>query len=111
MCVAEPTKLSLWRPNKDEAATLSIRSASGKVQTVAWAAGKATVAWPGSLPVASGAEYQIDTGGADKSSVSFVRVASAPTDIVGAAKVLIDNGCQNQLDLLVDNASKTAAPQ
>jgi hypothetical protein len=106
MCVSNPGKLSLWRPNKDEAAKLSIRSADGKVQTVNWAAGSATTAWPTALPVKSGAEYQIDMGGADKSSVSFVTVKSPPSDLVGAAKVLIDNGCQNQLDLLVENASK-----
>ena len=30
----------------------------------------------------------------------------APTDLVGAAQVLIENGCQKQLDLLVESASK-----
>lgn len=107
MCVSNPAKLALWRPNKDEAAKLSIRSADGKVQTVDWAAGKETTAWPSSLPVKSGAQYQIDMGGADKSNVSFVTVKNPPpSDLVGAAKVLIDNGCENQLDLLVENASK-----
>ena len=33
-------------------------------------------------------------------------VKSPPADMVGAAQVLIENGCQNQLDLLVDGASK-----
>lgn len=106
MCVAEPAKLTMWRPNRDEAAKISIRSGDGKVQTLDWAAGKATAAWPSTLPVKSGAEYQIETGGADKSSVSFVTVSKPPADLVGAAQLLIANGCQNQLDLLVENASK-----
>lgn len=106
MCVAEPSKLTLWRPNKDDAAKISIRSEDGKVQTLDWLAGSATVAWPSALPIKSGEEYQVETGGADKSNVSIVTVSKPPADLVGTAQLLIANGCQNQLDLLVDNASK-----
>jgi hypothetical protein len=107
MCVAEPTKLSLWRPTKDDATKITIRSSDGKVQTVDWAAGKATTAWPANMPVVAGAEYQIESAGnSDKSSISFVKVSNPPSDLPGAAQILIKNGCQNQLDLLVDNASK-----
>jgi phage-related tail fiber protein len=107
VCVAEPTKLSLWRPSKEEATKVTIRSSDGKVQTLSWAAGKATTAWPAALPVTSGAEYQIESdGNSDKSSISFVRVTNPPSDLPGAAQMLIKAGCQNQLDLLVDNASK-----
>jgi hypothetical protein len=35
-----------------------------------------------------------------------VTVNSVPADMVGTAQVLIENGCQNQLDLLVSSASK-----
>ena len=38
---------------------------------------------------------------------SCVIVKAAPNDLVGAAQVLIANGCQNQLDLLVSSASKS----
>jgi hypothetical protein len=38
--------------------------------------------------------------------VTFVTVASPPKDLVGAAQLLIENGCENQLDLLVQSASK-----
>jgi hypothetical protein len=107
MCVTETSKLSLWRPSKDDATKVTIRSSDGKMQTVDWAAGKATAAWPAALPVVSGAEYQIESAGnSDKSSISFVKVSNPPSDLPGAAQVLIKNGCQNQLDLLVDNASK-----
>ena len=77
-------------------------------RSASWAAGKASAVWPASLPLANSAEYQIEwpsTG--EKSSVTFVTVASAPSDLVGAAQVLIENGCQNQLDLLVESASKS----
>jgi len=72
-----------------------------------WAAGSALTAWPAALPIKSGASYQIewpDTG--ERSSLSFVSVPGTPGDLVGAAQVLIENGCQKQLDLLVESASK-----
>ena len=108
ICVTNTAKLQLWRPDAEAAAKVNIRSADGKSQEIDWAAGKAVTLWPAALPVASGTEYQIewpDTG--DKSSVSFVSVPNAPGDLVGAAQVLIENGCQHQLDLLVQGASKT----
>jgi len=106
MCVTNASKLQLWRPESDAAVKISIRSSDGKSQDVDWAAGKASTVWPAALPIASGSEYQIEwpeTG--DKSSVTFVTVPNAPSDIVGAAQVLIENGCQHQLDLLVQSAS------
>jgi hypothetical protein len=107
MCVTNASKVQLWRPDSEAGVTLNIRSADGKSQELNWAAGKASAQWPASLPVSSGAQYQIEwpeTG--DKSSVTFVTVPNAPTDLVGAAQVLIQNGCQHQLDLLVEGASK-----
>ena len=76
---------------------------------MSWAAGKASASWPGALPVVTGAEYRIDgPNEGDNTSLSFVTVASAPSDLVGTAQLLIENGCQNQLDLLVAGASKAA---
>jgi hypothetical protein len=107
MCVTNASKVQLWRPESESAVKINIRSSDGKSQDLDWAAGKASAMWPTALPVASGAEYQIewpDTG--DKSSVTFVTVRDTAADIVGTAQVLIENGCQHQLDLLVQSASK-----
>jgi len=107
VCVANAGKLQLWRPEADSAVKINIRSAEGKTEALSWPAGKTSAAWPASLPIKTGAEYQIewpDSG--DSSSVTFVAVPASPQDLVGAAQVLIENGCQNQLDLLVDSASK-----
>ena len=54
--------------------------------------------------------YQVewpDSG--DKSNLDLVTVPPPPTDLVGAAQVLIEHGCQKQLDLLVESASKAAS--
>lgn len=107
MCVTSAGKLNLWRPDADGAAKITIRSSDGKSQEVSWAAGKHSAAWPSALPISSSTEYQIEwPSSGEKSSVSFVSVPNAPADLVGAAQVLIENGCQNQLDVLVESASK-----
>ena len=107
MCVTQSSELKLWRPETDTEGTISIRSADGKSQEVNWAAGKATTAWPTALPVTNSVEYQIEWAGTgDKTKVTFVTVPRSPADLMGAAQLLIENGCENQLDLLVDSASK-----
>jgi len=102
LCVANPSKLTLWRPQKDDAIKLTIRG-GGSEQTLDWEAGKDTIAWPSGLPVTSGAEYQIsqpDSG--DTARVTFVTIANPPSDSVATAQSLIANGCENQLDVLVE---------
>lgn len=107
-CVADPAKLQLWRPESDGAGKVTISSTDGKSQPLSWAAGKALAAWPSALPLTSGAQYLVEgLDGGDKNSVELVIVKAAPNDLVGAAQVLIANGCQNQLDLLVSGASKS----
>lgn len=108
ICVAEPAKLKLWRPNADSVATLSIRSGPN-THSIEFAKGHATVPWPAQLPVANGREYQLElTGSGDVGKVSFVTVNAPPADLVAAAELLIAKGCQNQLDLLIESADKAA---
>jgi hypothetical protein len=107
VCVSDASKLQLWRPDSETPATVQIHSAEGATEELTWAAGTSLTAWPAALPIKNGASYQIewpDTG--EKSSLSFVSVPGTPGDLVGAAQVLIQNGCQKQLDLLVESASK-----
>src|SRR5690349_3566825 len=107
VCVNNASKLQVWRPDSDSAATVQIHSSDGQSQNLSWAAGKALAAWPAALQVKTGAQYQIDWGDSgDKSSLDVVTVGSVPSDLVGTAQVLIQNGCQNQLDLLVAGAGK-----
>jgi hypothetical protein len=106
VCVADTSKLQLWRADSEAEMTVEVRSPDGKKQELSWAAGKALAPWPATVPVRAGS-YQVEwpsTG--EKSNLDFVQVKSPPADMLGAAKVLIENGCQKQLDLLVDSASK-----
>jgi hypothetical protein len=108
ICVSNASSVQAWRPDKETAMTVKIRSADGSTQDLTWAAGNALASWPASLPIVGGVEYQVEwPDGADTSKLDIVTVNSLPTDdLVGAAQVLIEHGCQNQLDLLVDGASK-----
>lgn len=104
ICVADASKLTLWRPQKDDAIKLTIKG-GGAEQTIDWPAGKDTIAWPSALPVTSGAEYQLaQPDGGDMARVTFVTLANPPGDTVGTAQSLIANGCNNQLDVLVDGS-------
>ena len=105
LCVANPSALTLWRPQKDDAIKLTIRG-GGNEQTLDWAAGKDTVSWPANLPVTGGAEYHLSQpDGADTARVTFVMLANQPSDNIGTAQSLIANGCDNQLDVLVEAES------
>ena len=107
MCVTSTSKVQLWRPDAESEAKIKIRSADGQSQDLDWAAGATAAVWPAALPIKSGEPYQLEwTDSGDKSSLTFVAVPNTPPDLVGAAQVLIENGCQHQLDLLVDGASK-----
>jgi hypothetical protein len=106
ICVTNAGSLQLWRPDSEAEMTINIRSADGKSEPLSWAAGKSLTAWPTTLPIANGA-YQVewpDTG--EHSSLDVVTVPATPDDLVSTAQVLIQNGCQKQLDLLVQSASK-----
>ncbi|WP_308516243.1 hypothetical protein [Sphingomonas flavescens] len=106
VCVAN-NKLQLWRPDSEGALTVTIRSQDGQAQQLSWAAGKALAAWPAALPLKSGAEYSVEwPDGGDTNKLELVSVSSPPADLVGSAQVLVDKGCQKQLDLLVEGASK-----
>lgn len=106
VCVSSGGKVKLWRPDSASEATVNVRNSGGAVQSLKWSAGSPSVDWPAAMPLADG-DYQIewvDTG--EKADVSLVKVATSPDDLVGAAQLLIQNGCENQLNVLVDSASK-----
>ena len=106
ICLAEGSALKMWRPSSEEAAKLKITTA-GKTMTVDWPAAKASMDWPTALPIAEGADYQLAiVGGPSPETVRFVKMPVIPADAVDAAQALIERGCQNQLDVLVESLDK-----
>lgn len=110
VCINTGSALKLWRPDKEAPITVKIHDADGKSQDLSWAAGVALASWPAALPIKNGAEYQVEwPDGGDSSKLEMIPIVPPPPeDIVGAAQVLIEHGCQKQLDLLVQSASKAA---
>jgi hypothetical protein len=109
VCVSSASKVQLWRPTSEDAVTVQIRKPDGTSEPVTWASGSALTAWPTGLAIKNGVAYSVEwpeTG--DKSNLEFVSVDAPPADMVGTAQVLIANGCQNQLDLLVASAGKAS---
>ena len=103
MCIGSAGGLKMWRPNAEEAGTLSISAGEGPVTKVDWPAGKATVDWPTALKIADGTEYRLAlSDGTSAGSVKFAVMAGIPDNVTDAAQSLIQRGCQNQLDVLVD---------
>lgn len=112
VCIADAKKLQLWRPESDSDESIEIKSSDGSAQRLSWAHGKALTAWPAALPVKTGVQYEIASSvRPDKSSLEIVTLSAVPTDKVATAQELIKNGCQNQLDLLVANATKDSSGQ
>ncbi len=99
VCVADPARLMLWRPQSREATKLKI-SASASAATLDWAAGKSTLAWPATLKIASGSEYQLAQSGISNiARISVVTVArhrptsSAPARCWSAMGVRTSSMC------------------
>lgn len=110
ICVANAKTLQLWRPDTSAAANVEIHSSDGQAQKLSWAAGKSLTNWPAALPIKSGGKYEIEwSDSGDRSNVDIVTVSAVPPDMVGTAQVLIQNGCENQLDLLVSSAKKAGS--
>ncbi|HEX8585683.1 MAG TPA: hypothetical protein VF680_14900 [Allosphingosinicella sp.] len=103
VCVADSGKVQLWRADASEAVRVTLAPADGAARTVDWAAGQDVLDWPKDLPVTSGAAYEVSVGGSgDTSRLVFAGVGQAPQDEAVLAEALIAQGCQNQLDALLE---------
>jgi hypothetical protein len=100
VCVADASGLELWRPNAAEAVVLSVSGAGGS-GTALWPAGQATIAWPKTVSIKSGAEYRLSWDGKPApTKLTFATLASVPSDPGQIEQALTAQQCQAQLDLL-----------
>jgi hypothetical protein len=106
-CVTDPARLTLWRPDRTTAKALTISGPGGQSGTVSWAAGDSTQSWPASLPVTQGAQYRLSwPGAAEPTILKFAVLGPNPTaGLEGMASALIKNGCEAQLDLLIETVA------
>lgn len=105
VCLANTSDVTLWRPDSSQTASLAVSGPGGAARTLQWPAGRATLTWPSDLPISGGAPYQLRQDGvAVPTTITFRPLNAAPGDMQSVAEALIRNGCQEQLDLLVDSA-------
>lgn len=105
VCVADPRNVVLWRSNATRTVNLAIAPAgnASSARTVAWTAGQTTLAWPTDLSVANDAEYRLTVEGvAVPTRLKFRVLPNAPAGIDAQAQAFIQNGCQAQLDVLIE---------
>lgn len=109
-CVADAASLTLWRPDASARARLTIVAPGGASHSAQWPAGQATLSWPPNAPLGAGGPYSFRMAGvAVPTQITFRTLTTEPTDLQAVAAALIANGCQEQLDLLVETAPDQTA--
>lgn len=104
ICVTDPKSLTLWRGGDRAPATMTIAS-NGKSDRINWVQNQSVKDWPQSLPIIDGAIYTISQKGRPATTLRFLVIESRSTGLEDTASLLIRNGCQAQLDLLVETIS------
>jgi hypothetical protein len=111
ICLASTGNVMLWRPEASSRESLAISGPGGRTQRIQWPAGQAVLAWPAGAQITSGAAYSFRQAGvAVPVEITFRTLRTEPTDLQAVASALIENGCQEQLDLLVESAPDQANP-
>jgi hypothetical protein len=108
-CLTSAANVMLWRPDASAPVRYTIAGPGG-TRTLSWAANAPTHAWPRQTPIANGATYTITQPGvAVPVTITFRVLNSEPHDVQGVAQALIANGCQGQLDVLVESQPQQTA--
>lgn len=109
-CVADPTALVLWRPNRTEEGTGKLLSADGSMADVTWKAGNALKLWPAAtLPVIDGQTYTFSNPVGMMVKITVKLLGPVSNDELQVATTLADKGCHAQLDVLANAAVPSAA--
>jgi hypothetical protein len=103
-CVAEPNRLLFWRASVAEDMTLKLSGTGGASTDILWKKGSGNRVWPvAEVPVVSGSSYTLSGPNGMANKIDLVVLPSVPTEVDDLAGTLIENGCENQLGLLVES--------
>ncbi|MFN3475694.1 MAG: hypothetical protein ACK4ZW_16765 [Blastomonas sp.] len=103
-CVAEPNRLLFWRSNVADDVNLKLSGKGGPSADLLWKKGSGNRVWPfAEVPVVSGSSYTLTGPDGAAKTIDLVVLPSVPTEIDEVAGTLIENGCENQLSLLVES--------
>lgn len=108
-CVAEPARLLLWRAKVADDVSVKIANATGTSTNLDWKKGAPYRLWPlAEVPVVTGSSYTLTGPDGKASKIDLVVLPSVPTEVDELAAMLIENGCENQLGLLVETMAAIA---
>lgn len=114
ICLPDPAGVTLWRADASQPVTLTLTGSDGATQKVDWAQGESTLVWPASFKISEGANYRLSwNGAASPTSLKFKWLSAKPAGLEDMASSLIQNGCEAQLDLLIETVKlpdEQAAP-
>ncbi|MGA9582743.1 MAG: hypothetical protein WBR13_12325 [Allosphingosinicella sp.] len=103
VCVADPSKVTLWRADPVQAVTLDIGGPADRSKRLDWQAGSSTLAWPSDLPVTEGVLYRLSRGGGPApTGIRFRIMPATPAGLEDMAQTLIRNRCDAQLDRFIE---------
>lgn len=104
VCVADPKNVVLWREDASRPTTLTVTNVrTGATQKVDFQAGQSVEGWPDAMGVSEGADYRLSwRGAAAPTTLRFKTLSPRPSGIEDTASTFIKNGCQAQLDVLVE---------
>jgi hypothetical protein len=105
VCVADPAALTMWRAKMDQDASVTISGGGAAATHVTWPQGQNTLAWPAGAPVSTGSEYTLSVGDAAPVHIKLAVLSARPSGMEDTASTLIRDGCDSQLDLLVQTFS------
>ena len=102
ICLAEPSNVTLWRADASQPVTLTVTGDGGSRQ-LEWEKGSPTLVWPSTFAIKEGADYRLSwDGAAAPTSLKFKWLPAKPAGLEDMASSLIQNGCEAQLDLLIE---------
>ena len=105
-CVANPSALVLWRPNRSEEANAKLSVAGGKPVDIVWKKGNPLKLWPSAaLPVVEGGKYIFSDPVGPSVTITLHLLAMVPTDDLAVAGMLADKGCTAQLGVFANAAT------
>lgn len=104
VCIANPSELTLYRPEAAAAADVTLTDSEGKSAKVRFEANQWEASWPSELEAKTGKRVSV-SGLAQPATLTLRQLSPVPTGLEGMAQSLIRADCQAQLDVLIDTFS------
>jgi len=104
VCIANPSELTLYRPEAAAPADVTLTDSDGKTAKVHFEANQWEASWPSELQVNAGKRVNV-SGLAQPTTLTLRQLSPIPSGLEGMAQSLIRADCQGQLDVLVDTIS------